>query len=368
MTTSIKHFLLFFLLITNCVFGQKTDSTKVKKPKKPNFGTLFKSNDTLKFSLITHMKPLLADRGDKPVYHSGHVKYKTTKGKSVNLPIKIRVRGNFRKDRANCNFPPLLLNFDKKNKGNSVFNMQNRLKLVTHCIARDYIAKEELVYKIYNLLTDYSFKSRLATVTYIDSAGKSPRGSVKKPEIRPAFIIEDETILAKRINTKPYKKVRVRQNQLDTLTMATISIFEFMIGNTDWSVPYQHNISMFYREGALPIPVPYDFDHSGIVNAVYANPAQELNLSSVKERLYRGIFYSKPMLDRVFDKFRMAKPEIYKLYEANPALEPSYIKYATKYLDEFYEIIDNEKDVKNLIIAQGQKNEAGGVVIKGLNN
>jgi hypothetical protein len=361
MTLSTKHFLLFLLLITNCLLGQKTDSTKVSKVKKPNFGTLFKSNDTLKFSLIAHMKPLLADRGDKPVYHSGHVKYKTNKGKSVDLPIRIRVRGNFRKDRANCQFPPLLLNFDKKNKGNSVFNMQNRLKLVTHCIERDNIVKEELVYKIYNLLTDFSFKSRLSTVTYIDSAGK------RKAEIRPAFIIEDETILAKRINTKPYKKVRVRQNQMDSLTMATISIFEFMIGNTDWSVPYQHNISMFYREGILPIPVPYDFDHSGIVNASYANPAEELNLSSVRERLYRGIYYSKPMLDQVFAKFKKVKPEIYKLYEGNPALDKSYIKSTIKFLDEFYDIIDNEKAVKNMIIAQGQKNEAGGVVIKGLN-
>lgn len=362
MNISTKQFFLLFLLFTNCIFGQKTDSTKVKNPKNPNFGTLFKSNDTLKFSLITHMKPLLADRGDKPVYHSGHVKYKTPKGKSVDLPIRIRVRGNFRKDRANCQFPPLLLNFDKKNKGNSVFNMQNRLKLVTHCITKDNIAKEELVYKIYNLLTDNSFKSRLATVTYIDSAGK------RKAEIRPAFIIEDETILAKRISTKPYKKVRVRQNQMDTLTMATISIFEFMIGNTDWSVPYLHNISLFYREGILPIPVPYDFDHSGIVNASYANPAEELNLSSVTERLYRGIYYPKPVLDKVFSKFKSIKPEIYKLYEGNPALEPSYIKFATRYLDAFYEIIDNEKAIKNLITAQGQKNEAGGVVIKGLNN
>ncbi|MES2797309.1 MAG: hypothetical protein V4683_15155, partial [Bacteroidota bacterium] len=335
-----RQFIL--VLFSFYAFAQKPDSLKTKKDNpKPNFGTLFKSNDTLQFSITAHMKPLLRDRGEKPIYHLGQVQFKTTKSKNIQLPIKIRVRGNFRKSTQNCAFPPLLLNFDKKNDGNSVFNRQNRLKLVTHCIKRDNIIKEQLVYRIYNLLTDYSFKSRLTKVTYIDSAAKRPS------ETRLAFLIEDETILAKRIGTKPYTKVRLRQNQLDTLTMATISIFEFMIGNTDWSVPYLHNIKVFYKEAALPIPVPYDFDHSGIVNATYAYPAEELNIASVKERLYRGIYYSRPILDRVFAKFREVKPQVYALYEGNPGLDKSYIKYVTDYLDDFYEIIDNEKSIKN---------------------
>lgn len=345
----------------NHLYSQKADSLSVKEEKN-NFGTLFTSTDTLNISITTNLKTLLRDRGTKPIYHYGNVNYKTAKGKNVDLPIKIRVRGNFRKDPSNCFFPPLLLNFDKKNKGNSIFNQQNKLKLVTHCLQRDYIVKEELIYKIYNLLSESSFKSRLAMVTYIDSLGK------KKPDLRPAFFIEDETILAKRLLAKPYQKVRLRQDQLDTLTMATISVFEFMIGNTDWSVPYQHNIKVFYKENAMPIPVPYDFDHSGLVNTSYANPAEELNLSSVKERLFRGIYFSPEILNKVFENFKNQKENIYKLYIGNTKLEPSYIKYATGYLDDFYEIIANERKVKNQIVEQGIKNTHGGVVIKGLNN
>ncbi len=358
-----KFYILLITLVNFSVFGQNIDSTKINiKKQKTDFGNLFKSKDTLKFTITTNIKSLLKDRGEKPIYHNANVSFKTTKGKNLDLPIKIRVRGNFRKDPSNCFFPPLLLNFDKKNKGNSIFNHQNRLKLVTHCIQRDNIVKEELIYKIYNLLSENSFKSRLALVTYIDSAGK------RKPDLRPAFVIEDETILAKRLLAKPYPKVRLRQDQLDTLTMATISVFEFMIGNTDWSVPYQHNIKVFYKENAMPIPVPYDFDHSGLVNAVYANPAEELNLSSVKERLYRGIYYSPTVLQKVFENFNIQKDNIYKLYINNPKLEPSYIKYATGFLDDFYEIITNKTKVKNQIVEQGMKNSHGGVVIKGLNN
>ncbi len=266
-----------------------------------------------------------------------------------------------------CGYPPFIKDIIDDGKENNITWSKYSLKIIFAAESfsetfRDYIVKEELIYKIYNLLSESSFKSRLAMVTYIDSLGK------KKPDLRPAFFIEDETILAKRLLAKPYQKVRLRQDQLDTLTMATISVFEFMIGNTDWSVPYQHNIKVFYKENAMPIPVPYDFDHSGLVNTSYANPAEELNLSSVKERLFRGIYFSPEILNKVFENFKNQKENIYKLYIGNTKLEPSYIKYATGYLDDFYEIIANERKVKNQIVEQGIKNTHGGVVIKGLNN
>jgi hypothetical protein len=356
-----KYCILLISLFCFSSFSQKVDSVATKNKKsKVQFGNLFKSNDTLKFSITTNMRQLLKERGTNPGFHNGIINFATIKGKVIGLPIKIRVRGNFRKDPSNCNFPPLLLNFDKKNKGNSIFNHQDRLKLVTHCMIKDYIVKEELIYKIYNLLTENSFKSRLAMVTYIDSAGK------RKPDIRPAFIIEDETILAKRLKAKPYQKVHLRQEQLDTLTMATISVFEFMIGNTDWSVPYLHNIKLFYKQNTMPIPVPYDFDHSGLVSAHYANPAEALNLRSVRERLFRGVYYPPSILNKVFENFNAKKENIYQLYRNNPRLDNSYIKFVLDYLDEFYEIINNERKVKYQIEDQGIKNSSGGVLIKGL--
>lgn len=283
--------------------------------------------------------------------------YARKKKQPLALPVKVRVRGHFRK--KNCVFPPLLLDLDKRKKKNSVFAYQNRLKLVTHCSSGDYIEREYLAYKIYNLLTDYSFRVRPVRVTYEDSAG------TRKPDIQNAFLIEDEGDLAKRNKAKPFKLKQLNMAKVDSVRMATVSVFEFMIGNTDWSVPYMHNIKLLARnEGGPPVPVPYDFDHSGLVSAHYAFPAEILELSSVRERLYRGLHYSPETFQKVFERFRQMKPQIYALYTNNTTLGSKYIKTTIKYLDDFYEIIDDPKSLKRVFIYGGGKNI--NAVIKGL--
>lgn len=341
----------------------KTDSTLVRKSKKVKSGPLFKSNDTLNFTVYANLKPLLKDRGDDAQNHWGKVKYINNKNKLKEIPIKVKVRGNFRRLAVNCSFPPLLLDFNKKKKGNSIFNKQNKLKLVTHCLRNDYIMEEYLVYKIYNLITKNSFKTCLANVTYEDSTGK------QASQTRLAFLIEDDDDLAKRLHSKYLKESLFRQNQVDTLKMATVSVFQYLIGNTDWSVPFQHNIKMYIKKGKPAFPVPYDFDHAGIVNAHYAIPAEQLTeITSVRHRLYRGFAYSPEIFQIVFDKFKTIKPEIYALYKGNPELESNYIKSTLKYLDEFYETIDNTKAVKREFIEQGLKNMGpGSIQIKGYN-
>lgn len=363
----MKKILIAFLFLIP-FFGicqsVNTDSTLTPKIKKVKFGPLFKNDDTLNFTVYANLKPLLKDRGDNPQNHWGTVKYINHKNKWVEIPIKVCVRGNFRRMTQNCTFPPLLLDFNKKKKGNSIFNKQNKLKLVTHCLKKDYIMEEYLVYKIYNLITENSFKTRIANVTYEDSAGK------QGTQTRLAFLLEDDDDLAKRIQTKHLKNVKLRQNQVDTLKMATLSVFEYMIGNTDWSVPFQHNIKLYYKKGSKAIPIPYDFDHSGIVNAHYAKPAEQLTeIRSVRERLYRGFAYSPDIFQLVFERFKALKPDIYALYIDNQELEPNYIKSTLKYLDEFYDIIDNSKQVKREFIEQGLKNMGpGSIQIQGLKN
>ncbi len=43
--------------------------------------------------------------------HPAEISYTDQEGNEIKLPIKIKVRGNFRKDPINCDFPPLRLNF-----------------------------------------------------------------------------------------------------------------------------------------------------------------------------------------------------------------------------------------------------------------
>ncbi len=193
----------------------------------------------------------------------------------------------------------------------------------------------------------------------MDASGK------RKPETNHAFLLEDEEELGKRIGFVN-KKETIRANQLDSLEMAVLSVFEYFIGNTDWSVPYQHNIKIYQKADESPIPIAYDFDHSGLVNAGYAHPSEILELSSVRERLYRGPVFSDETFKAVFEKFKEIKPQVYSLYNENSFLSPKYVKFAISYFDEFYEIIDDEKLVKKEFIEKGSISVKQNVQIKGL--
>lgn len=342
-------------------------TTKAKKPStqspkdttKLQLGPLFKKDEPLELTMTTNLKALLKDRVVKPVSRWAMLEYTTKKAKPVALKIKVRVRGNFRKSPANCGFPPLLLDIPSKKDKNTIFERQNQLKLVTHCQNEAYIFQEYLVYKAYNLLTDQSFKVRLARITYRDSAG------VKEPQTRQAFLLEEDRFLAKRNRLENYNLKNMQMKQVDTLSMATVAVFEYMIGNTDWSVPFLHNIRLLaYPNGHL-VAVPYDFDHSGIVEAKYARPPEILGLSTVKERLYRGLTYPPEVFRQVFDNFRRIKPQLYALYQENPYLTKDYVKRTIKYLDDFYEIIDDPASLKRVFIEGGGKGQR--VIVKGLN-
>ncbi len=319
-------------------FAQKEpkDSTKVK------LGPLFKKEEMLEFSLTTNFTSLMKDRKNaKQPYRWARLEYDRKKKGAVALNVRVKVRGNFRRSPSNCTFPPLLLNIPSKKDKNTVFERQNLLKLVTHCQNEEYIFQEYLVYKMYNLLTDNSFKARLAKVTYLDSAGK------RESETRFAFLLEEESYMAKRNGAKNLYRKQTPMYLIDSVNMATVSVFEYMIGNTDWSVPFLHNIKLLDNTTHITA-VPYDFDHSGIIEAKYARPPQALDLYSVRQRIYRGISYPPAVLEQVFENFRRVKPQIYALYEENPQLEKSYIKRTVKYLDEFYKTIDDPKSIKEV--------------------
>ncbi len=199
------------------------------------------------------------------------------------MPVKIKTRGHFRKDKSNCTWPPLLLNFSGKDMPPScLFDGQDKLKLVMPCRGDDYVVREWLVYKLYNLITPQSFRARLVMVTLDDSV-KNKQSSFY------GILLEDEDRMAKR-----NKKVIVERNLLNPLNTEPNRISEdgrFPV--YDWQYRLVSTISAKYKLLAkdslgVPFTVPYDFDHSGLVDAPYAKPAEELEMTSVYERRYRG--------------------------------------------------------------------------------
>lgn len=322
-------------------------------PEKP----LFASNEVLDIKIyFNDLRKLRKDVTDKHENHYAVLTYHDTDGFEHLFDLKITTRGNFRRSPANCNFPPLRLNFVRSQLNNTLFEGQNKLKLVTHCNSNQkeyeqYVLQEYLSYRLYNILTEKSLRVRLARISYIDKMQKS------KPLEKYGFLIEDSDDMAGR---NGYREVKLNNIPLDYTNhyyQTLLSVFQYMIGNTDWSTLYTHNIKLIMdKPDSRPIPVPYDFDWCGMVNPIYAVPSYKLGIKTVEERIYRG--YERSMADfkEVFDYIESKKEEIYSLY-TNSLLSDPQKERSIKYLDEFFQIISDDNLITQEFIDASRKFE-----------
>ncbi len=354
-------FLLFGLI--SLLPTEKEQSATFKVNVRTLSNKLFDSDSILNLTIRGDINRLFKDRSDKMEYHPMVLTYRAEDSSIVNHEIKIKTRGHFRRSRVNCVYPPLLLNFSKeKTPSQSLFEHEGKLKLVTPCSDDKYVIREYLVYKLYNLITDKSYKARLVRVIYDDT--------VKNKKSKPLFgiLLENDDHMAHRNNTVVIETQLAKPQQTENETFLTTAVFEYMIANTDWSVQYRQNITLVGTDTmAIPMTVPYDFDHAGIVSTPYAKPEEALELSSVRQRRYRG--YCMPNLAKLketFMLFNREKANLYRIYSDNKLLDEKYIKSTLQFLDEFYETINNEKKMKNVFSYPCLEDGTGNVVIKGL--
>ncbi len=352
----IRFVLVFGLFINNLAYPVQTIG---QTP------TLFDPEEILELKISGDINRLVKDRKGKPEYDDMTISYRDQNQKEISIPLKIRTRGNFRRQQNICTYPPILLNFSKKNVDNTVFEGQDKLKLVMPCKGDKYVVREYYAYKISNILTPQSFKVRLVKIDFEDSSNKI---KVKEPLF--AFLIEDEDQMAERNGMFPVGQDLIRPKQIEAQEFIKMSLFQYLIANTDWSIQFRQNIKIIqHPETKEMFAVPYDFDFSGIVMTTYAKPAEELEMNSVRDRRYRGYCITNmEHFQKAFIPFIELKDKIYHLYQSSPHLENSYIKSTLKYLDEFYQIINNpklaERELQYPCLAAG----TGDVVIKGLNN
>lgn len=326
-----------------------------------NGQSLFEGDDVVNLTISGNLGELLRDRGDDPQYHTLSLSYQEGDQRHK-LNTRIKVRGHFRKLKENCNYPPLLLNFSEAVVTGTLFDQQNQLKLVTPCRGDKYVVREYLVYKLYNLISPRSFRARLVKVIYEDS--------VKQKKTEPLFgiLLEDEDQMAARNSMKLVDAKLVRPDQTVREDFLRMAVFQYMIGNTDWSVQYLQNIKLIMPDSARqPFTVPYDFDHAGIVDAPYAHPAEELLLASTRVRRYRG-FCIKDMaqFDATFSYFRSLEQKFYEVFSGCAYLEEGYKKSTVKYLEEFFKTINSPKDAAAEFGYPCQRGGTGNVVIMGL--
>ena len=323
---------------------------------------LFESDEVLSITIKGNIRELLNDRATKSTYRSVTLSYSGKDSNEVIIPVEMKTRGHFRKLKGNCKYPPLQISFPADvSRLSPLFSGQKKLKLVMPCAGEEYVVREWLVYKIYNLVTPNSFRARLVRIELHDIKSKKQQGPFY------GFLIEDEKKMAAR-NKAITLEQKLRPEETKQDAFLNMAVFQYLVGNTDWSVQYLQNIKLL-KTDSFPqlITVPYDFDHSGIVSAPYAQPAEELLMRSVQERRYRGYCITDM---KVFEKpialYNRIKNDIYNLYTKNKLLDEKYIKSVTRYLDEFYATINDPKRWQKDFAYPCDKNGTGNVVIRGL--
>ena len=261
--------------------------------------------------------------------------------------VQVRTRGNFRLQRSICRFPNLRLNVQKKQVEGTVFGGQDKFKMVTYCRERDdyeqNVLEEYLAYRLYNLVTDASFRVRLARVTYLDSSGRND------PVTHYGFLIEDADAMAARLGGKLMEIEAAAPLDLDGDASVRMALFQYMIGNTDWSMVRFHNTELVQLPGPTYFPVPYDFDFSGLVNTPYASPDPRLGIRSVRDRVYRGFCRFDVDWKGAYAYFGEREGAFYDLVRQQPGLEEGNVERAIDYLEEFFETINSERRASALV-------------------
>jgi len=307
-------------------------------PQELDPGGLFSSDDVIHFTLETDLTVLLNDRSEDSEDRPAWI---TIPGpENVTIPVQVRTRGSFRLQKNVCSFPPLRLSFQGAAPKGSVFAGQDKIKLVTHCHDRDSyeqnVLEEFLAYRIYNQLTDASFRVRMAEITYLDTGGS------QEPLTRMAFFIEDEEALAERMGGMVLHIPGARATEFDPGEMGIMFLFQYMIGNIDWATANTQNLVVF-RVGVGYYAIPYDFDWSGLVDAPYAGPSPltEPLHRSVRERVYLGTCWDELDWPAVLRLFQAKRDSILAVIREVPGLSEYNRSSARDYILGFYRFLEN---------------------------
>lgn len=302
-------------------------------------GDLFENDQVQIITLTGPLNTLIRNKEDEKAYPF------VIDANGVEHQVMVSARGNSRKEL--CAFPPLRLRFGEDIPEKSTFKGQDKLKLVSHCFTterkQDYMLKEFAAYRFFALLTNNAYRVRLLQIDYQDTDGKHSL-------IRHGFVIERTGALAERIGGKRASLKAISKRSLNDQQEALVYVFQYLIGNTDWSMVTSENDDECCHNGKLIrkdhqlLYIPYDFDLSGLVNANYAHPDPSLRIRSVTQRVYRGFCLNPEVLRQAVRTINTRQADFYTIIDELPALTDSNRKKARRFLDRFFkEASDEEK-------------------------
>jgi hypothetical protein len=345
--------LLFFLLPLNAL-GGATEKESTIKPAK-----LFTTNEPISITISAPWRDIERKERYQGTYPA-KIEFTDELGNTTSLPVTVERRGRTRQ--SVCRFPPIKLRFDKKAGKGTSFRGQKSLKMVTHCQSNSRFEQlyilEMLAYRMYNIITDFSFRVRPLSVTYVDNEREDQRG----PKF--AFLIEDDSDVARRNGQKKLNIAKTTKKRLDSQESTNFALFQYMISNLDWSAlsgPDKnkccHNAKLIGQDPTEdPIySIPYDFDAAGLVDAPYATPPANLRVNKVTQRLFRGFCVHNGTMEDSRQRFLGNEQAILALVSDESLLNSSTKKRAMNYLDKFFDILKDERKFQRKIIAKCRK-------------
>lgn len=346
----ITALVLFYLFFSTSSFAQTaTDTTDTAKISK-----LFSSDRVLPLKMRYSSKGMKKETNDS-TFIAANFEFQTSKGNWKTMGLQLRGRGNYRL--KNCTFPPLKLKIKKDSAKGTVFKGNKRLKLVMPCFAEsgnnNKVVKEYMAYKFFEQLSPYHFKTRLIEIDFTDLKTKKTKNYKFM-----GFLIEDDKVIAKRHNGNVMDR-KVHPMAQDALCSVRNAFFQFMIGNTDYSVMYGHNEKLFFIDKNT-LPVPYDFDMSGLVDASYATVSQigdnKLPITNVRQRMYRGFKREDVIFQEIRNEYLNQKEAIFKIIEdCKPMFDnDNEFEKAKDYINSFYEIIMNDGRFESMIVKKAR--------------
>jgi hypothetical protein len=309
---------------------------------------LFGDTDPLVLEFFVDLEYLKDERPEEEEL-AAMVRFRWPEGRWADSRAEIRTRGIFRRESRNCSFPPLRLDLPRGAMEGTVFHGQDKLKLVFPCREgrsqfQALVLKEYLAYRMLNLVTPASYRVRLVELTVHDTAGDSD------PVSGYGFLIESDEAMAARNRAVMSEWEEFAPDGMDVEQATLVSLFQFMIGNTDWSPVYFHNAKLIRDDQGRYLTIAFDFDFSGIVDAPYATPDPGIGIRTVRERSYRGFCWADADYEGLSRRFTELRPEFEGLWRDMGLLEEGDRNRGLDYLELFYRIVEEPASYRRQVV------------------
>lgn len=322
---------------------------------------LFGSDQIMEIAVTADFTSLCRPRETEECeFTPSRLDYQDASGQRHSIPIEIKIRGGWRSLSQNCSVPLLWVSLKQADVAGTPFEGQSLLPLTTHCgkgftidpLMRgirladyeQYLLREFLGHRLYNVITDYSLRVRLLRIAY-------PKPGSEGTGVRHyAFFSEHFDSLAARVGAERLPRGSFDHERLDAQASARLALFHFMIGNTDWSIARERNTMLVRNADGRQVPVPYDLDMSGLVNAEYAGPAPGLPIDDVQERYFLG--YCQPGIEwePLFQQLAAKQQAILAMADGISGLSRNSRRSAQGFLRGFFEIIRSAEKRKQTIV------------------